>query len=110
MRAVLASAATGAANAARKAAANIPRPTREDRKSAEKAIGRADVIMFPRLLAAPWVPSAYLTNNTVLRFIVANSVRFCHKPRLHRPADQGLPWQCPCWLSHFGNNPASSTL
>jgi hypothetical protein len=83
---------------------------REEHKSAEKMVGRADVVMFPCFLAAPWVASAYLSNNTVLRFIVANSVRFCHKPDLHRPADQGLPWRCPCWLFHFGNNRAFSTL
>jgi hypothetical protein len=51
MRAVLAAAAPGAAKvakeAARTAAANIPRQTRKDHKSAEKAIGRADVVMFP---------------------------------------------------------------
>jgi hypothetical protein len=58
MRAVLASAAPGAAKvvkeAPRTAAANIPRQTRAVRKSAEKAIDRADVVMFPCFLAAPW--------------------------------------------------------
>src|ERR1700688_1252844 len=58
MRAVLASAAPDAAKvvkeAPRTAAANIPRQTRADRKSAEKAIDRADVVMFPCFLAAPW--------------------------------------------------------
>src|SRR3954464_14333872 len=41
---------------------------------------------------------------------VAISAVLCHKPNLHRPADQGLPWRCPCWLSRFGNNQALSTL
>jgi hypothetical protein len=36
---------------ARTEAANIPRQAREDRKSAEVAIGRADVVMFSCLLA-----------------------------------------------------------
>jgi large subunit ribosomal protein L35 len=34
----------------------------------------------------------------VTRFIVANWPLFCHKRQLHRPADQGLPWRCPCRL------------
>src|SRR5262245_9424261 len=28
------------------------------------------------------------------RFIVAKWLFVCHKPDLHRPADQGLPWRC----------------
>jgi hypothetical protein len=59
MRAVLASAAPGAAKvargAARAAAANIPRRTRENGKSAKKVVGRADVVMFLCFLAAHWV-------------------------------------------------------
>src|ERR1700686_3599242 len=110
MRAVRASAAPGAAKAARKAAPNIHRKAPRRLKSAEGAIIGADFVIFPAFLAAPSVASAHLSNNTVLRFIVANSAWFCHKPDLHRPADQGLPWRCPCWLSHFGNNLAFSTL
>src|SRR2546430_7533613 len=44
------------------------------------------------------------------RFNIANFILLCHKPQLHRPADQGLPCRCPCRLFHFGNNPALSTL
>jgi hypothetical protein len=36
-----------------------------------------------------------------VRFIVANWRFLCHKPNLHRPADQGLPCRCPCGLFRF---------
>jgi large subunit ribosomal protein L35 len=44
----------------------------------------------------------HTSDEAVRRFVVANLAWLCHKRSLHRPADQGLPWQCPCWLSHFG--------
>jgi large subunit ribosomal protein L35 len=48
--------------------------------------------------------SGDLSNHMVPRFIVANPRSLCHKPKLHRPADQGLPWRCPCWSFRLGNN------
>jgi hypothetical protein len=44
------------------------------------------------------VASDNQSDDPVLRFIVANLVRLCHKRSLHRPADQGLPWRRPCGL------------
>jgi large subunit ribosomal protein L35 len=29
---------------------------------------------------------------------------FCHKPDLHRPADQGLPWRWPCGFIRNSKN------
>jgi len=55
MRAVLASAAPGAANAATTAALNIHRKARTRLESAEKAIIGADMVIFPCFLAAPGV-------------------------------------------------------
>jgi hypothetical protein len=43
--------------------------------------------------ATPLKASDYQSDDPVARFIVANLVRLCHKRSLHRPADQGLPWQ-----------------
>jgi large subunit ribosomal protein L35 len=37
-----------------------------------------------------------MSNDPVARFSVAKRSKLCHKPQLHRPADQGLPWRCPC--------------
>ena len=43
----------------------------------------------------------YASQHQLPRFIVANWRFLCHKPDLHRPADQGLPCRCPCGLSRF---------
>jgi hypothetical protein len=48
-----ASAVPGAATAARTAAADIHRKARMRLKSAKKAIGRADIVIFSRFLTAP---------------------------------------------------------
>jgi hypothetical protein len=106
-----ASAGVGApAMAARTAAANIAGMACEGLKWAKIVIDWTDNVIFPALLAVPLMATAYSSKITVPWFIVANSVCLCHKATLHRPADQGLPWRCPCWLSHFGNNLAFSTL
>src|SRR5580698_4104169 len=96
--------------AARTAAANIPRKACEGLKLANKVIDWTNKVIFPALLAVPLIATGYSSKITVPWFIVANRAFLCHKPTLHRPADQGLPWRCPCWLSHFGNNRAFSTL
>jgi hypothetical protein len=54
--------------------------------------------------------SGTLSDHVVPRFIVANLATLCHKRKLHRPADQGLPWRCPCWMFRLGNSQAFSTL
>jgi hypothetical protein len=99
---VAASAVSGVA-AARTAAAKIHAKARMRLKSAKRAIGRAEIIFFF------FVPAfdddangvGYVSNKGVPRFIVANPPRLCHKPKLHRPADQGLPWRCHCWFVSF---------
>jgi hypothetical protein len=42
---------------------------------------------------------------SVPRFIVANSLPLCHKPTLHRPADQGLPCRWFVRVSSFWRKP-----
>ena len=59
---------------------------------------------FHEMITMGWIP------DRLPRFIVANSLFLCHKPSLHRPADQGLPCRCPCGLFHFRNSQALSTL
>jgi hypothetical protein len=52
-----------------------------------------------------------MSEDHVMRFIVANLPFLCHKADLHRPADQGLPWRCFLRvLSASGKTLAFSTL
>jgi hypothetical protein len=105
-----ASAVPGATTAATTAAANIQRKARMGLKSANKAIGRAEIVIFSCFLTALLRVRVVVSNNPVPRFIVANLVGLCHKRNLHRPADQGLPWRCPCRLFRLGNDRAILTL
>jgi hypothetical protein len=105
-----ASAVPGAATAAKTAAVNIHRKARTRLASAKKAINRVDIVIFSCFLTAPRRARVGMSSNPVPGFIVANLVGLCHKRNLHRPADQGLPWRCPCRLFLLGNNRAISTL
>src|ERR1700730_17269882 len=108
--AFLASTAPGAATAARTAAANIHDKARLGLRSPKSAIGRADILIFFPIYGRRQGPGADAANQRVPRFIVANLAWLCHKRKLHRPADQGLPCRCPCWLFRLRNNLALSTL
>jgi len=88
-----ASAVAGAATAVRTAATNRLR-----RKSAKKPNNWAEIVILFLSSDPPLVASDNQSDDPVLRFIVANLVRLCHKRSLHRPADQGLPWRRPCGL------------
>jgi hypothetical protein len=79
-------------------------------KPAKLAMHRADIVILFLFLAAPLRASDDLLDHMVPPFIVANPRWLCHKPKLHRPADQGLPWRCPCWLFRLRNSQAFSTL
>jgi hypothetical protein len=68
------------ASAPRAAAAKIQFKARMRRKSAKKAIGRIEIIVFPCVLAAMVMARAYTSNVAVPWFIVANPARLCHKP------------------------------
>jgi hypothetical protein len=83
---------------ARTAAANIQDKARARLRPAKKAIGRADILIFFPIFGRRQGAWADAANQTVPRFIVANLAWLCHKRKLHRPADQGLPCRCPCWL------------
>jgi large subunit ribosomal protein L35 len=65
---------------------------------AEKSIGRAEKVIFLPLNAPQQRRILAWCCETHPRFIVAISPILCHKPTLHRPADQGLPCRCPCRL------------
>jgi hypothetical protein len=91
-------------------AANIHREARARLNPGKKAIRPADIVILFLFLAAPLMASGDLSNHMVPGFIVANPAWLCHKRKLHRPADRGLPWRCPCWLFHLRNNLALSTL
>jgi hypothetical protein len=106
---VAASAVLGVA-AARTAAAKIHAKARMRLKSAKRAIGRAEIIFFVPAFDGDADGVGYVSNDGVPRFIVANPPGLCHKPKPHRPADQGLPWRCHCWLFRLGNSQAFSTL
>jgi hypothetical protein len=93
---------------AKTAAANIHRSARW--QWAKRAVGEPESVIFFPVLAGGVDDFSHRSNDPVPRFIVANCAPLCHKPSLHRPADQGLPWRCPCWLFRFGNNSAFSTL
>jgi hypothetical protein len=91
---------------------NGSRGCRSPGQSAVRQNGRAIELKSSFSLIG-WVKTTFRQISRIedLRgFIVANFLQLCHKRSLHRPADQGLPWRCACWLSHFGNNLAFSTL
>jgi hypothetical protein len=90
--------------------ANIQREARGRLKSAKRPIDRAETVIFFLLFDCAARGVGHWSDRAVSRFIVANCAPLCHKPSLHRPADQGLPWRCLCWLFRFGNNLALSTL
>jgi hypothetical protein len=54
-------------------------------------MGNAAVFFLPWNL--PSNDDSPSSSQGVPRFIVAKITDFCHKPGLHRPADQGLPWR-----------------
>jgi hypothetical protein len=61
----------------------------------------------------PSVDDSRSSEEMVARFIVAKHVFVCHKPDLHRPADQGLPWRCfragfSVWKNHSTFNALTS--
>jgi hypothetical protein len=80
------------------------------RKSAENPIDRAEIVILFLSSDTPLMASDSQSDDPVLRFIVANLVRLCHKRSLHRPADQGLPWRCFCGLFRLRDSRAFSTL
>src|SRR5438874_13768905 len=106
-----------ATTAASVVATNIHCKARTRRKLARKAIEKGTLVIcfLPGDHLRCWEGyQRMVTGNSspyrLSRFNVANFASLCHKPELHRPADQGLPCRCPCRLSHFRNNQALSTL
>src|ERR1700677_5020288 len=77
---------------------------------AKTAVIRAEIGIFPSFSGYAAIGVDDVSRDSVARFSVANFICLCHKPQLHRPADQGLPCRCPCGLSHFGDSLALSTL
>jgi hypothetical protein len=82
----------GKASAARAATA-MDREMEINEREAQylEIVGKAVIFVLPWNL--PSNDDSLSSWQTVPRFIVAKIVLFCHKPDLHRPADQGLPWR-----------------